>query len=93
MYEDDPIPLRVHDCSLDLTVVSDPKGMVCICHHYLYQVNEISIDSTTHLETANDLNVLKTVNDVCYISLWDLQLKKEEKMTKSLETMSILHIL
>ncbi|XP_034237038.1 protein pigeon isoform X2 [Thrips palmi] len=37
MYEDDPIPLRVHDCSLDLTVVSDPKGMVCICHHYLYQ--------------------------------------------------------
>ncbi|XP_026293731.1 protein pigeon isoform X1 [Frankliniella occidentalis] len=37
LYEDDPIPLRVHDCSLDLTVVSDPRGMVCICHHYLYQ--------------------------------------------------------
>lgn len=31
------IPLRVHDCSLDLIVVSDPKGMVCICHHYLYR--------------------------------------------------------
>lgn len=40
-YEDDPIPLRVHDCSLDLTVVSDPRGIVCICHHYLYQVREI----------------------------------------------------
>lgn len=37
LYEDDPIPLRVHDCSLDLTVVSDPRGIVCICHHYLYQ--------------------------------------------------------
>ncbi|XP_067002929.2 protein pigeon [Anabrus simplex] len=36
-YEDDPIPLRVHDCSLDLQVVSDPRGVVCICHHYLYQ--------------------------------------------------------
>ncbi|GLH11423.1 Protein pigeon [Gryllus bimaculatus] len=36
-YEDDPIPLRIHDCSLDLQVVSDPKGLVCICHHYLYQ--------------------------------------------------------
>lgn len=41
-YEDDPIPLRVHDCSLDLQVVCDTKGVVCICHHYLYQVNWIS---------------------------------------------------
>nr|CAD7430781.1 unnamed protein product [Timema monikensis] len=37
VYEDDPVPLRVHDCSLDLQVVSDSKGVVCICHHYLYQ--------------------------------------------------------
>lgn len=36
-YEDDVIPLRVHDCSLDLIVISDLRGMVCICHHYLYR--------------------------------------------------------
>ncbi|KAK6623966.1 hypothetical protein RUM44_010823 [Polyplax serrata] len=37
IYEDDPLPLRVHDCSLDLMVISDSCGTVCICHHYLYQ--------------------------------------------------------
>ncbi|KAJ8673738.1 hypothetical protein QAD02_005000 [Eretmocerus hayati] len=36
-YEDDVIPLRIHDCSLDLIVISDRKGAVCICHHYLYR--------------------------------------------------------
>lgn len=38
IYEDDPVPVRIHDCSLDLTVIADHRGIVCICHHYLYQV-------------------------------------------------------
>ncbi|XP_012263330.2 protein pigeon [Athalia rosae] len=56
-YEDDVIPLRVHDCSLDLIVVSDPKGMVCICHHYLYRPDNHSADSI-------DNNCLSDMNTV-----------------------------
>lgn len=53
-YEDDPIPLRVHDCSLDLQIVCDQKGILCICHHYLYKPLD---DSTTSLvlEDSADL--------------------------------------
>lgn len=55
-YEDDVIPLRVHDCSLDLIVVSDSKGMVCVCHYYLYRpvkpqqhiLNSLSESNTVH---------------------------------------------
>lgn len=38
-YEDEPIPLRVHSSSMDVIVLSDSRGFVCICYHYLYQVN------------------------------------------------------
>ncbi|RVE40902.1 hypothetical protein evm_014450 [Chilo suppressalis] len=37
-YEDDPVPLRVHDCSIDLQILCDQRGVLCICHHYLYKV-------------------------------------------------------
>lgn len=37
LYEDDTVPLRIHNCSLDLMVLTDSSGIVCICHHYLYQ--------------------------------------------------------
>ncbi|CAK1601618.1 unnamed protein product [Parnassius mnemosyne] len=45
-YEDDPLPLRVHDCGLDLHIVCDARGLLAICHHYLYKPLD---DSTTSL--------------------------------------------
>ncbi|XP_026319720.1 protein pigeon [Hyposmocoma kahamanoa] len=53
-YEDAPLPLRVHDCSLDLQIICDQRGLLCICHHYLYKPLD---DSTTSLvlEDSADL--------------------------------------
>lgn len=53
-YEDDPVPLRIHDCSLDLQIVSDSSGVVCICHHYLYKPLDDSTSSLA-LEDSTEL--------------------------------------
>ncbi|XP_044764823.1 protein pigeon [Coccinella septempunctata] len=45
LYEDDAVPLRIHDCTLDLIVVTNEDGFVCICHHYLYQPIQPTDDS------------------------------------------------
>lgn len=61
-YEDDPIPLRIHDCSLDLQVVSDPKGIVCICHHYLYQpVKPPMLEVSGNEESSNTVHFAYSV--------------------------------
>lgn len=54
VYEDDPLPLRIHDCSLDLHIVCEPEGMVCVCHHYLYKPLDDSTSSLV-LEDSTEL--------------------------------------
>ncbi|GLV45117.1 pigeon [Carabus blaptoides fortunei] len=51
-YEDDTVPLRIHDSTLDLQVVSNSEGIVCICHHYLYQ--PVKYQNTDSLSLADD---------------------------------------
>ncbi|RZC36003.1 pigeon, partial [Asbolus verrucosus] len=62
IYEDDTVPLRIHDCSLDLIVLTDSSGYVCICHHYLYQpiqpTTELKDDDTSLVHFAYSVTVL-----------------------------------
>ncbi|KAF2885779.1 hypothetical protein ILUMI_20414 [Ignelater luminosus] len=51
IYEDDTVPLRIHNCSLDLMVLTDSEGVVCICHHYLYQPVQPAINLEENDET------------------------------------------
>lgn len=41
IYDDVPIPLRIHDCSLNILVLMQSTGLVYICHYYFYQVYRI----------------------------------------------------
>ncbi|XP_049858871.1 protein pigeon isoform X6 [Schistocerca gregaria] len=63
-YEDDPIPLRIHDCSLDLQVITDPKGIICICHHYLYQPVKAPV-----LDTGSSEELMATVHFAYSVTL------------------------
>ncbi|KAJ8978824.1 hypothetical protein NQ317_018915 [Molorchus minor] len=66
IYEDDTVPLRIHDCALDLVVLTDSNGSLCICHHYLYQgffqpiqpVVDLNDEDTSPVHFAYSVTVL-----------------------------------
>ncbi|CAB3363663.1 Hypothetical predicted protein [Cloeon dipterum] len=59
-YCENPVPLKIHDNTLELSIICNSKGLAYVCHHYIYYGKEgdVEIDEDDCVNFAYSVTAL-----------------------------------